>query len=161
MSTRAIQFVIQQKVPHEVITYDHQEKGAVFAAKATAFPLEQTIKTLVVEMGDKEYALALLPGNRQLSLKKLAKVLAIKKVSMAEEKDAEKVTGYLVGGISPFGTRRSLPVIMEADLLSFHQVLINAGQRGIMLKMDPAVIAQTLNCTIAGISDSISGKTRS
>lgn len=157
MSTRAIQFLIKQKVFHEVITYDHQEKGAAFAAQALSFPLEQTIKTLVFEMGENEYGLALMPGNRQLSLKKLAKVLSKKKVFMAEEKDAEKVTGYLVGGISPFGTRRQLPVVMEEDLLAFSQVLINAGQRGTMLKMDPSDISKLLDCTLAGISEFISG----
>jgi len=76
---------------------------------------------------------------------------------MAGEKDAEKVTGYLVGGISPFGTKRQLPVVMEKDLLVFSQVLINAGQRGTMLKMDPAAISKLLDCTLAGISESISG----
>ncbi len=157
VSTRAIQFLRKQKVFHEVITYDHQEKGAAFAAQALSFPLEQTIKTLVFEMGENEYGLALTPGNRQLSLKKLAKVLSIKKVFMAGEKDAEKVTGYLVGGISPFGTKRQLPVVMEKDLLVFPQVLINAGQRGTMLKMDPAVISKLLDCTLAGISEFISG----
>lgn len=157
MSTRAIQFLLKQRIPHEVITYDHQEKGAVFAARATAFPLAQTIKTLVVVSEANTYILALTPGNRQLSLKKMAKALLLKKVSMAEEKSAEKVTGYLVGGISPFGTKKSLPVIMEEDLLAFPHVLINAGQRGIMLKMDPHTIAQVLSCTTAGISDSTSG----
>jgi Cys-tRNA(Pro)/Cys-tRNA(Cys) deacylase len=156
MSTRAIQFLVSHKVPHEIIAYDHQKKGAEFAAQTVGFPLEQTIKTLVVELGENQYGLALLPGNRQLSLKKLAKVLAIKKASMAEEKIAEKVTGYLVGGISPFGTKKQLPVVMEEDLISFRQVMINAGQRGLMLKMNPMVISQILNCTIAIISESIS-----
>ena len=157
MSTRAIQLLRKRKIPHEVVTYDHQVKGAAFAAQATNFPLGRTVKTIVVATGDAEYCLALAPGDRQVSLKKLAKVLSLKKVAMASEKDAEKITGYLIGGISPFGTRRSVPVIMEEDLIRFDQVLINAGQRGTMLKMDPAVIAQTLNCITASITDPVSG----
>lgn len=153
MSTRAIQFLTKRQVPHEVVAYDHQEKGAAFAARAVGFPLEQVIKTLVVSLGNGQHGLALMPGNRQLSLKKLAKVFLAKKAFMAEEKAAEKLTGYLVGGISPFGTKRQLPAVMEADLVAFQQVMINAGQRGIMLKMDPTLISTILNCTIASISE--------
>jgi Cys-tRNA(Pro)/Cys-tRNA(Cys) deacylase len=157
MSTRAIQLLRKQKIPHEVVTYDHQVKGALFAAQATNFPPGRTIKTIVVETGDAEYCLALAPGDRQVSFKKLARVLSRKKVAMASEKDAEKITGYLIGGISPFGTRKAVPVVMEEDLLPYDQVLINAGQRGTMLKMDPADIARALNCTTASITDPESG----
>jgi prolyl-tRNA editing enzyme YbaK/EbsC (Cys-tRNA(Pro) deacylase) len=72
MSTRAIAWLKQKNIPHEVVPYDHDQKGAVFAAAAVGFPLAQTIKTLVVDLGGKAFGLALMPGDRQLSLKKLA-----------------------------------------------------------------------------------------
>ena len=89
MSTRAIKFLRQKKIPFEVITYEHEEKGAEFASKATGFPLERTVKTLVADLGGKKYSLALMPGDRQLALKRLAKACAVKRVAMADTQTAE------------------------------------------------------------------------
>ena len=72
MSTRAISYLKKKKIPYEVVKYEHHEKGAEFAASATGYPLEHTVKTLVVELDRKSYCLALLPGHRELDLKKLA-----------------------------------------------------------------------------------------
>ena len=140
MSTRAIQFLNQRRVAYEVVKYDHLEKGAEFAAQAVGFPLSQTIKTLVVALDDRRFALALLPGDCQLSMKKIAAAYSAKRAAMADTQTAERLTGYLVGGISPFGTPKPLPVIMEIRLTACAQVLINGGRRGTMLKMTPADI---------------------
>ncbi len=148
-ATRAMKFLSQKQIAFEVISYEHEEKGAVFASQATGFPLERTIKTLVADLGDKRYALALMPGDKQLSLKKIAQVFSVKKADMADSKDAERLTGYLVGGISPFGTKQRIPAVMDQSLTDFDSVLINAGQRGIMLKMSPKDIVQALDCQIA------------
>jgi prolyl-tRNA editing enzyme YbaK/EbsC (Cys-tRNA(Pro) deacylase) len=69
MSTRAIQFLKHKKIAFEVVRYEHQEKGAEYAAKATGYPLAQTVKTLMVDLGEKEYTLVLMPGDKQLSMK--------------------------------------------------------------------------------------------
>ena len=144
MSTRAIAWLKKKKIPHEVVHYEHEEKGAAFAARATGFPLEKTIKTLVVDLGGKTYGLALMPGDRELILKKMAQACGVKKVVMADPVTAERLTGYHVGGISPFGLRQRLPVVMEESLLAHGAVMINAGQRGVMLKMAPAnIVAAT------------------
>ena len=137
MSTRAIAWLKKKKIPHDVVHYEHAEKGAVFAAQATGFPLEKTIKTLVVDLGGKDYALALMPGDRELVLKKMALACGVKKAAMADPTVAERLTGYHVGGISPFGLRQGLPVVMEEGLLAHGAVLINGGQRGVLLKMTP------------------------
>lgn len=154
MSTRAIQFLKQKKIPFEIIKYDHGEKGAAFAADATGFPLEATVKTLVVDLGEKQYTLVLMPGARQLSMKRLARVCGVKRAAMADTQTAERITGYLVGGISPFGTKQKLQVVMEADILSFDKILINAGQRGAMLMIDPADIRKTLACKVGRVAHS-------
>ena len=154
MSTRAIQFLKQKKIPFEIIKYDHGEKGAEFAADATGFPLEATVKTLVVGLGEKQYTLVLMPGDRQLSMKSLARVCGVKRAAMADTPTAERITGYLVGGISPFGTKQKLQVVMEADILSFDKILINAGQRGTMLLMAPADVRTTLACAVARVAES-------
>jgi Cys-tRNA(Pro)/Cys-tRNA(Cys) deacylase len=154
MSTRAIQFLKQKKIPFEIIKYDHGEKGAEFAAEATGFPLEATVKTLVVDLGEKAYTLVLMPGDRQLSMKSLAKICGVKRAAMGDIRTAERISGYLVGGISPFGTKQKLQVVMEADILSFDKILINAGQRGTMLLMAPADVRTTLACKVARVAES-------
>jgi Cys-tRNA(Pro)/Cys-tRNA(Cys) deacylase len=148
VSTRAIVWLKQKKILFDVIHYDHEEKGAAFAARSTGFPLEQTIKTLVVDLGDKTFGLALLPGDQQLSLKKLAKVFGVKKAAMATTEVAERLTGYHVGGISPFGLQQRLPAVMEENLQHWEDVMINAGQRGVMLKMAPCDIVKALGCRV-------------
>ncbi len=152
MSTRAIQHLKWKDVSFELVKYEHEEKGAAFAARATGFPLDRTVKTLVVDLGGRNYCLALLPGDRQLDLKQLAHVFAVKRAAMADTAMAERLTGYLVGGISPFGTKQALPAIMEKRIREYAEVLINAGQRGVMLKMAPEDIVAALGCRVESIS---------
>jgi len=148
MSTRAIQLLEQKEIPFEVVKYDHEEKGAEFASKASGFPLERTVKTLVVDLGEKQYTLVLMPGDKQLSMKRLASLCGVKRAAMADTRTAERITGYRVGGISPFGTRQKLPVVMEESILNFEKILINAGQRGTMLKIAPGIIRKFLSDSV-------------
>jgi Cys-tRNA(Pro)/Cys-tRNA(Cys) deacylase len=97
--------------------------------------------------------LVLVPGDRQLNLKRLAQVLAAKKATLADPITAERLTGYHVGGISPFGVRQALPVVMDRSILSMKDVLVNAGQRGVMLKMSPLDIRAGLDCLLAPVSE--------
>jgi Cys-tRNA(Pro)/Cys-tRNA(Cys) deacylase len=150
--TRAISYLKEKKIPYEVVKYDHREKGAEFAASATGYPLERTVKTLVVELDRKSYCLALLPGHRELDLKKLASLLGVKRTAMVDIKTAERLTGYLVGGISPFGTQQRLETIMESGILEYEEIMINAGQRGVMLKMAPGDIVTALDCKVMSIA---------
>ncbi len=154
MSTRAIQFLKQKNIAFDIVRYEHEEKGAQFAAKATGYPLAQTVKTLVVDLAEMGYTLVLMPGDKQLSMKQLAKVCGVKRATMADTKTAERITGYLVGGISPFGTKQEMPVVMEASILGFDKILINAGQRGRMLMLAPGDIQASLDCTIASVAQS-------
>jgi len=151
MSTRAIKYLRQRKIPFEVVEYGHEEKGAVFASEAIGFPLEKTVKTLVADLGNRKYALALMPGDRQLSLKGLAKALSVKKATMADTAEAERLTGYFVGGISPFGTKKRLSAVMEESLLKFDRIAINAGQRGMMLIISPKDIVKAIDCVVSKI----------
>ena len=152
MTTRGIQFLKQNRIAHEVIQYEHREKGARFAARAADFPLSQTVKTLVISLDTSRFALVLMPGNSELSMKKTAAACGAKRAAMADRASAARVTGYVVGGISPFGTRKRLPVLMEAALLDYPEVMINAGRRGTMVKPAPADIVRTLHATVARLS---------
>jgi Cys-tRNA(Pro)/Cys-tRNA(Cys) deacylase len=154
MSTRAIQFLKKKKIAFDLVSYEHAEKGAEFAARATGYPLAQTVKTLMVDLGEKGYALVLMTGDKQLSMKRLAKACGVKRAAMADTKTAERLSGYLIGGISPFGTKQRLPVIMDESIFGFDKVLINAGQRGRMLMLAPADIQTSLACTVADVAQS-------
>ena len=152
MTTRGIQFLKQKRIAHEVIKYEHHEKGARFAAQAAGFPLAQTIKTLVVSLDANRFTLVLMPGDSELSMKKIAKACNAKRAAMADQASAARVTGYLVGGISPFGTKKRLPVILEAALQNYQEVMINAGQRGTMVKLAPSDIVRALNAKVAELA---------
>jgi len=153
MSTRAIRYLQQQRIAFEKVEYEHLEKGAGFAAFATGSPLERTVKTLVVATGPKRFALALVTGDRQLDLKLLARALGVKKAEMADPETAERLTGYHVGGISPFGLRQAnLPVVMDEAVLAAPEILINAGQRGTMLRMAPGDVRAALDCAVAAVT---------
>lgn len=151
MSTRAIAFLKKAGVSFEVVAYRHEQKGAAFAARATGFALERTLKTLVVSLDTGVHVLALVPGDRRLDLKKTARIFSAKRAAMADAATAERLTGYLVGGISPFGSKRRLPVVMDDAVLGSDSVMINAGRRGVMLKMSPRDIADVLRCRTAPI----------
>jgi len=153
MPTRAIKFLKQKGVSFDEVEYSHKQKGAKFASEAIGFPLAKTIKTLVADLGPKGYALVLMPGDKNLSPKKLAKAFGVKRTVMADTAAAERLTGYLVGGISPLGTKQKLPVIMEKCLMKADSVAINAGQRGVMLVLKPEDIVRALNAVIDELAD--------
>jgi Cys-tRNA(Pro)/Cys-tRNA(Cys) deacylase len=152
MGTPAIRFLKQRRLAFEVVSYTHLQKGAEFAARATGFPLARTVKTLVVTGGPKGHAVVLVPGDRRLDWKRLACVLGTKQTRMADSLTAERLTGYHVGGISPFGLKQALPAVMDQALLAWEEVLVNAGRRGLMLKMSPLDIRLGLNGLVAAVS---------
>lgn len=149
--TRAIQFLKKQGIFFKTAKYEHMEKGAVFASESIGMPIEQTIKSLVVEVRKQNYLVVLMPGSKTISFKKLAKACGAKKAEMADPAAAERLTGYLVGGISPFGMKQRLRVIIDTGLLSFDKVAINGGKRGLMLIMNPADILKVTGAEPVGL----------
>jgi len=149
--TRATLFLKGKHIPFEIVEYEHLEKGAEFASGAIGMPIEQTIKTLVVELSPKGYLTLLMPGHRSVSFKKLAKICGVKRAAMVTADMAERLTGYLIGGISPFGMKNPLRVVMDAGLLAFNKVAINGGKRGIMLVMNPADIVKSVDADVVDL----------
>ena len=152
MSTPAIALLKQNRIAHEVVAYNHEIKGAAFAAQSVGFPLVQTIKTLVVALDNGSHALTLIPGDHRLSLKKIAAACGARKAALADSPTAERLTGYLVGGISPFGTKKRLPAVMHDGLQVHEAVMVNGGQRGLLIKRAPGDIALLLKARIAAIA---------
>jgi len=148
VSTRAIELLKKEGIAFETKEYKHQQKGALFASKSIGFPPKRTIKTLVVSVGKKGYILALVPGDKQLNLKAIARYFSVKKAEMVAPSIAERLTGYMVGGISPFGTKKTLPVVMEIGLLKFDRIAINGGKRGLMIILDPRDIIRAVKCNL-------------
>jgi Cys-tRNA(Pro)/Cys-tRNA(Cys) deacylase len=148
MSTRAIEFLKSRKIDFAVSRYDHKEKGAAFASEALGHLLECTIKTLVVGLGPRNFVLVLMPGHLNLSLKRLAEQFSTKRAAMVDVPTAERLTGYTVGGISPFAVKKNMPSVMDASLLKCEKVAINGGKRGTMLIVNPHDIVSLLKCKV-------------
>lgn len=124
------------------------------AALALNLPFERVFKTLVTELNNnqKSLAVAILPVNKQLDLKRFANETGAKKAQMANPGNAEKATGYVVGGISPLGQKRSLPLIMEESARNFETIFFSAGKRGLQIEMNPLDLIKLTHCKTALIA---------
>ncbi len=142
--TRALKELAENHVPYRVMTFDAREKSAEEVSRETGFPLAQVVKTLLVQGASKKYYLALCPGDRQVNLKALAKAMNEKSVDLADREDVPKVTGYFIGGVSPLGTHRPLPVIMEQSIRSMPEISVSAGQWGRQAVLKPSDLLKHL-----------------
>ena len=143
--TPAIRTLRKEKVPFSVHLYNYEDKGgALQAAAALSLEAESVIKTLVFQDENKHCFLVLMHGNLQVSAKQLARQLRCKQATPCDHKQATKLTGYKVGGISPFGSRTSLPVYVEASVFDRGAIYINGGKRGLLVQIDPACLKAVL-----------------
>lgn len=145
-STPALRLLAKRRIPHEVHTYDYVERGGARASSsALGVPLEQVVKTLVFETGDGDPVVVLMHGDREVSAKELARALGQKRVQPCKPEVAERHSGYRVGGTSPFGTRKRMPVCIEASILELPRIWLNGGARGLLVSLDPAVLPELLD----------------
>ncbi|MDK8871078.1 MULTISPECIES: YbaK/EbsC family protein [Paracoccus] len=138
-ATPATQFLRRAQVAFRPVEYRYDpgsERVALQAAEAIGLPPGQLLKTLMVEV-DGRPACAVLPGDRSLSMKRVAAAFGGKSAAMMPADKAQRLTGYHTGGISPFGQRRTVPVIFEAEAMEFGEVAINGGRRGLLLLLSP------------------------
>ncbi len=105
------------------------------------------VKTLVMEDDRRQPLIVLMHGDRQVSTRELARVIGARSVAPCTPETAFRHTGYLVGGTSPFGTRRSMPVYMEETILDLPKIYINGGRRGYLVGIDPKDAARLLHPT--------------
>jgi len=143
--TLATKFLDSLEVEYTKHLYDYTKSGAVAAAELMDLPEHAMIKTLVMEDNGKKPFIVLMHGEKRTSLKDLARQIGVKNVSSVSVKDAQRYTGYMVGGISPFGTKRELKIHVEATILDLDYLYINGGRRGFILGMTPTVLVQALN----------------
>jgi Cys-tRNA(Pro) deacylase len=145
--TPATTYLDKLGIAYEKHTYDYARKGSDVAAEGLGVGLHDVVKTLIMQKEDGEPIIVLQHGDKEVSLKDFARQVGAKNVAACEIKDAQRHTGYLVGGISPFGTKRQMPVYAEETILQMPKFYINGGQRGFILEMTPAEIQKALKIT--------------
>jgi len=147
-STPALLLLRAKAVPFEIHQYTYVDKGGTkVSAQALGVDEHAVIKTIVLETSDKKPLICLMHGDRQISTKQLARVLGDKTVSPCDPTVAQRHTGYQVGGTSPFGTRKALPVYVERSILALERVYINGGGRGLLVSLAPEVLVRLLAAT--------------
>ncbi|MGV1682621.1 Cys-tRNA(Pro) deacylase [Sphingopyxis sp. NJF-3] len=153
-ATRATRTLEQAGIAFTVHSYDYDpsaERVGLQAAEALGEAPERVLKTLMLRL-DGRPACAILASDREVSMKRLAAALGGKSAAMMPVADAERVSGYKVGGVSPFGQTRRVPVAIDEAALIHPQVYINGGQRGLQVRLDPRDAARLLNAAVAPIA---------
>jgi Cys-tRNA(Pro) deacylase len=126
--------------------YDYEEKGGTaVSARELGVDEHSVVKTLVMEDDRKKPLIVLMHGDREVSTKELARAIGAKSVAPCPPETARRHSGYLVGGISPFGTRQPMPVYMEGTILDLPKIYINGGRRGFLVGMAPGDVARILS----------------
>lgn len=134
--------------------YEHDPAAPSYgleAATALGVPAEQVFKTLLVE-GERGLAVGVVPVSSSLDLKAVAAALGVKKVAMARPEDAERATGYVVGGISPVGQKRPLPTVVDESAQDHERVYVSGGRRGLDLSLSPADLLRVTGAVTAAIA---------
>ncbi|MBX4929541.1 Cys-tRNA(Pro) deacylase [Rhizobium binae] len=138
-TTRATQVLSQAGIAFTIHTYDYDpgaERVGLQAAEALGEAPHRVLKTLMAELDGKPVCVVV-PSDREVSMKKLASAFGGKSANMMKPADAERLTGYHVGGISPFGQKKTVPTAIEEAALAEPLVYINGGQRGLQVRLDP------------------------
>ena len=145
-STPAVHQLKQHRVPFTEHEYRYEERGGTAASsRALGVDEHSVIKTLVMEDDEKQPLIVLMHGDRQVSTKNLARQIGRKAIMPCAPDVAQKHTGYLVGGTSPLGTRKSLPVFMERSIADLARIYINGGRRGFLVALAPSDLMRVLS----------------
>jgi Cys-tRNA(Pro) deacylase len=144
--TSAIRFLRENQIDFIERPYKYEEHGGT-EIPAEAFGVDEhlVIKTLVMEDDQKTPFIILMHGDQQVSTKALARTIGVKSVDPCTPEVALRHTGYMVGGISPFGTKKALRVYIEESILGLPRIFINAGRRGLLCEMSPVELVRVLN----------------
>jgi Cys-tRNA(Pro)/Cys-tRNA(Cys) deacylase len=141
-------------VAYTLSAYDYDPKAervGLQAAEALGAPPGEVLKTLMVKVDGKP-ACVVLASDREVSMKRLAAALGGKSAEMMKPADAERLTGYRVGGVSPFGQKRPVPTVLDADAARLPEAFVNAGQRGLQARLAPAELVRVLDARIACVT---------
>ncbi len=154
--TPAVLLLERQGIPHEVRRYElsGEEKGRYGEAVAEAIGAEpaRVFKTLVAQLDTGELVVGIVPVDRTLDVRSLAAAAGAKSAKMAPPDVAEKTTGYVTGGISPFGQRKPSRTFVDCSMNGFPQVFVSGGKRGLQVGLAPADLVRVAHATVADIA---------
>lgn len=146
--TPATQWLKAHKIDFEESSYEYEEHGgAAQAARELGADPHSVVKTLVMEDEKKKPLVILMHGDCEVSTKNLARQVGAKSVAPCKPDQAQRNSGYQVGGTSPFGTKKAMPVFVEKSILGFDRIWINGGRRGYQVRIDPKVLVDVLGAT--------------
>ena len=141
-------------VAYTLATYDYDpnaERVGLQAAEALGVAPGEVLKTLMVQ-ADGRPACVVLASDREASMKRLAAALGAKSAEMMKPADAERITGYRVGGVSPFGQKKAVPTVIDAAAAALPEAFVNGGERGLQVRLAPGELVRVLAATVAAIT---------
>lgn len=157
--TPAIDCAKKNKIAYKIYEYEHNPSAETYgeeAAEKLAIEPARVFKTLVVSSPQHQLAVALVAVSNRLNLKKLAKALAWKKVTMANKNMVSKSTGYVIGGVSPLGQKKTLATVIDISSEVFATIFVSAGKRGLEIELNPQDLALLTNAKFVDIAQQIS-----
>jgi Cys-tRNA(Pro) deacylase len=151
--TPATAFLARQGVAYTEHEFDYVEHGGTsHSSTSLGVPEHQVVKTLIMENERGDPLVVLMHGDRKVSTKELARQAGVKRIAPCKPETATRHSGYLIGGTSPFGTRKSMPVFLERSVLRLPRIYINGGRRGYLLGMDPNELTRVLAPTLVDVA---------
>jgi Cys-tRNA(Pro)/Cys-tRNA(Cys) deacylase len=152
--TNAARLLDTLGIPYELRPYevDPEDLTALSVARKIGLPPEQVFKTLLAHTNTGEHVFAVIPGDAELDLKKLAHASGAKKAELASLKEVEPLTGYIRGGVTVMGAKKSFPAFADETIELFDQVSVSAGQRGLQLLLAPSDYLRAAEATLADLT---------
>jgi len=151
VALRGIQLLRGLSIEFDILTYRYDKMGARIAAEAIGQPEDVVLKSLVFRADNKCFAFALISGNANVSTRKLGRAAGHKHMEAASPRDAERMTGYQVGGISPLGSRNVLPIFLDEATTRHPRLIINAGGRGTLVRLATSDLIRITGAEVADI----------
>ena len=152
--TNVARLLDKAKIPYSLVPYvvDESDLGAQHIADQLDEDINQVFKTLVLTGDRTKFFVCVIPGNMEVDLKKAAKVSGNKKAEMLHMKDLLPTTGYIRGGCSPIGRKKSFPTFFHSSCLNYDYIYVSAGQRGLQLKINPKQLVDYVRASVADIT---------
>lgn len=153
--TNAARLLDRAKIDYELVPYtvDENDLAATHVAEELGEPIEQIFKTLILKGDRNGFLVCVIPGDREVDLKKAAKISGNKSVQMLPMKELLPTTGYIRGGCSPIGMKKRFPTFLHATCLEFTHIYISAGVRGLQLKIDPQALIGYTEAVVADLTE--------
>ena len=152
--THAIRALESMGIPYKILVQAHEATNVEEAATERDVPIQQIVKTLLVRRPDKGHTIALVRGDQRLSLKKLARLMGVKSLEMAPERDVPRITGYRVGAVAPLGLRRAdVPIYVDQHILEEPCVSISAGRHDAGLELSTEDLIRAVGGQVADITE--------